>query len=236
LEARLGLHGEDADDRERGADGGDEHRGDDGFEGGHRIADLGECGGAERGGGEDGADVGFVKVGAHAGDVADVVTDVVGDGGGVARIVLRDACLDFADEVGADVGGLGEDAAADAGEEGLQRGAHAEGQHRGGDDEQLVAGIVVFDEGVENQEPERDVEQREADDDQAHHRAAAEREFQGRIEGLAGRRGRRGRRRRWRFSCRKNRRVPRTDRRLERRRAPSRFADGGRMRAMRTRR
>ena len=67
--------------------------------------------------GDDRADVGLEEVGAHAGDVADVVTDVVGDGGGVPRVVLGDARVDLADEVGADVGGLGVDAAADAAEE-----------------------------------------------------------------------------------------------------------------------
>jgi hypothetical protein len=75
---------------------------------------------------EDRAAVGLVEVGAHAGDVADVVADVVRDGRGVARVVLGDAGLDLADEVGADVGGLGVDAAADTGEERLRRGAHAE--------------------------------------------------------------------------------------------------------------
>jgi hypothetical protein len=63
-------------------------------------------------GADDGADVRLEEVGAHAGHVADVVTDVVGDDGGVARVVLGDAGLDLADQVGADVGGLGVDAAA----------------------------------------------------------------------------------------------------------------------------
>ena len=57
------------------------------------------------------------QVGAHARDIADVVAHVVGDGGGVARVVFRDAGLDLADEVCADIGGLGVNAAAHAGEE-----------------------------------------------------------------------------------------------------------------------
>ena len=57
-------------------------------------------------------DVGLEQVGAHAGAVADVVAHVVGDGGGVAGVVLGNAGLDLADQVGAHVGGLGEDAAA----------------------------------------------------------------------------------------------------------------------------
>ena len=77
--------------------------------------------------------VGLEQVGSHAGAVADVVTDVVGDRGRVARVVLGDVVLDLADEVGADVGGLGEDAAADAHEHGEQRGAEAEAlEHLGG--------------------------------------------------------------------------------------------------------
>ena len=70
--------------------------------------------------------VGLEEVGRHAGAVADVVAHVVGDGRGVARVVLGDARLDLADEVGADVGGLGEDAAADTHEHGEQGAAEAE--------------------------------------------------------------------------------------------------------------
>ena len=70
--------------------------------------------------------VALEQVGRHAGAVADVVADVVGDRGRVARVVLGDARLDLADEVGADVGGLGEDAAADAQEQGQQRAAEPE--------------------------------------------------------------------------------------------------------------
>ena len=66
------------------------------------------------------------EVGGHAGAVADVVAHVVGDGGRVAGVVLGDAGLDLADEVGAHVGRLGEDAAADAQEQREQRSAEAE--------------------------------------------------------------------------------------------------------------
>ena len=77
--------------------------------------------------------VGLEQVGRHARVVADVVADVVGDHGGVARVVLGDARLELADEVGADVGALGEDAAAEPGEDRDQRAAEAEpdeGAHR----------------------------------------------------------------------------------------------------------
>ena len=58
------------------------------------------------------------EVGRHAGDVAHVVAHVVGDGGGVARVVLGDVELSLAHQIGADVGGLGVDAAAHAAEHG----------------------------------------------------------------------------------------------------------------------
>ena len=76
--------------------------------------------GAEEDGGEhhrrdDRHGVGLEQVGRHAGAVADVVADVVGNRRRVARIVLRDAGLDLADEIAADVSTLGEDAAAEIG-------------------------------------------------------------------------------------------------------------------------
>ncbi len=105
-------------------------------EGGHRTdgghderedqAVAAEGGRAEDQGGDEHDGVGLEQVRGHAGAVADVVTDVVGDRRGVARVVLGDACLDLADQVGAHVGGLGEDAATDAHEHGEQGGTEAE--------------------------------------------------------------------------------------------------------------
>ena len=63
---------------------------------------------------------------AMPGAVADVVADVVRDHGRVARVVLGDAGLDLPDEVGADVGGLGVDAAAEAREDRDERAAERE--------------------------------------------------------------------------------------------------------------
>ena len=59
---------------------------------------------AEHHGGDDGHGVGLEQVGGHAGAVADVVADVVGDHRRVARVVFGDAGLDLADQVSADVG------------------------------------------------------------------------------------------------------------------------------------
>ena len=85
---------------------------------------------AEQHHGDRGDRVGLEQVGGHAGAVADVVAHVVGDHGRVARVVLGDARLDLADEVGADVGGLGEDAAAESREDRDQRAAEAEADER----------------------------------------------------------------------------------------------------------
>ena len=96
-------------------------------------AEAGTDGGRDGDGGDLGAAVGFEDVGSHAGDVPDVVPDIVGDHAGVAGVVLGNAGLDLADEVGPDVGGLGEDAAADPVEERDERGAHREALHDLGD-------------------------------------------------------------------------------------------------------
>ena len=116
--ARPGLgdvHAEQGGDR---TDGGDDQRED--------QAVLAEGDRAEDQRGDERHGVRLEQVGGHAGAVADVVTDVVGDRGGVARVVLGDAGLDLADQVGTDVGGLGEDAAAHAHEHREQGGAEAE--------------------------------------------------------------------------------------------------------------
>ena len=106
-------------------------------------------------GGDDGDDVGLEQVGGHAGAVAHVVAHVVGDGGRVAGVVLGDAGLDLAHQVGTHVGRLGEDAAADPHEQGQERGAEAEAdQHRGG-------------RVLEDEHDDRGPEQAETDTEQA---------------------------------------------------------------------
>ena len=85
---------------------------------------------AQQHGGDQRHGVGLEQVGGHAGAVADVVADVVGDHRRIARIVLRNAGLDLADEVGADVRALGEYAAAQAREDRDQRAAEGEADQR----------------------------------------------------------------------------------------------------------
>ena len=180
------AHQEDAEDREEDAHGGDQH-------GGHHRAGLhpevapdGECRSSEGRRRQDRSAVALVEVGAHAGHVANVVAHVIGDRGWVARIVLRDARLDLADDVGPHVGGFGIDTAAYAGEEGLRRSPHAEGEHRGGHHHQLL-GPVGIDEAVEDEIPYRNIQQPESHDDQSHDRPAAESHPQPAVERRAGR-------------------------------------------------
>ena len=168
------LHEERADDR---GDHADERRWRAGTS--SRLDDAGVAGllggrcatanGGERDRRDDRADVRLEEVGAHAGDVADVVADVVGDGGRVAGVVLGDAGFDLADEVGADVGGLGVDAAADAGEQRDRRGAEAEG----GEDLERVVDLEPRD---EHEVRDDKAEQGEPGHGEAHDRAAAERD------------------------------------------------------------
>ena len=123
--AFLRLDDEGADDRCDDGNAAQHQRIDDGGGAGARQEQA-----AEKHGGHHGDRIGFEEVGGHACAVADVVADVVGDDGGVAWVVFRNAGFDLADDVGADVGALGEDAAAESREDGDQRAA--EGQaHEG---------------------------------------------------------------------------------------------------------
>ncbi len=155
---------EDADDRGDHADRAHEQRE-------HHPRDRAQLGVGERGGAEDQRGderdlVGLEQVGGHPRAVADVVADVVGDHGGVARVVLGDPLLDLPDEVGAHVGGLREDAAADPHEHREQRAAEPE-------PDQDRRGVALVD-----QEDHRGAEQSEPDREHARHTARAERDLQ----------------------------------------------------------
>ena len=106
------------------------------------------------------------EVGRHAGAVADVVADVVGDRGRVARIVLGDTGFHLAHEIGTDVGRLGEDAAADAQEQCEQRTTESEAHEDRG------ARVL------ERDHDQRRAEEAEADREHAGDAAGAERNLQ----------------------------------------------------------
>ena len=103
------LDEERADDRSHDAGGANRQRIHHGREQRRRAV---EKDGGEHHRRDDRHRIGLEQVGGHPGAIADVVADVVGDGRRVARIILGNAGFDLADEVGADVGALGEDAAA----------------------------------------------------------------------------------------------------------------------------
>ncbi len=165
--ASPGPYQERTDDRRPHADGGDGERKHEGL--GEEVA-SGEHEGGIGDRGHHRADVALEQVGAHAGDVADVVADVVGDDGRVARVVLGNARLDLADQVGADVGRLGVDAAADAGEQG-DRGSPE--PHRSQDAGEILPDV---DHLVEEQEGEGQARQAQAGHRESHHRPAPERQ------------------------------------------------------------
>ena len=176
---RGGPHRQRADDRGEDRDPAEDERVQRDLAG--EVAGEGEH--AEQHHRDRGHGVGLEEVRRHAGAVADVVADVVGDHRRVARIILGDPGLDLADQVGADVGCLGEDAAAEPGEDRDQRAPEAEADER-------VDGLLV---GVvgEHQDPEvaGDAEQGEADDQQAGDRAALEGDVERRRDAAAGRLG-----------------------------------------------
>ncbi len=161
----LGPHGVDAGDRGDDADGAGAERE---HEAERRVGtDGGERRDTEDDRRHEGHLVRLEEVGGHAGAVADVVADVVGDGGRVAGVVLGDAGLDLADEVGADVGRLGEDAAADAEEQGDQRSTESEA------DEDRRARVL------EHHDDDRRAEQSEPDREHAGDAAGAEGDLEG---------------------------------------------------------
>jgi len=161
--ARPGAHGVRADDR-----GDDRHATDDQWVQ-RDFRGLVEREHAEQDHRDGGDGVGLEQVRRHAGAVADVVADVVGDRRRVARVVLGDPGLDLADQIRADVGRLGEDPAAESREYGDQRAAEAEPDQRV--DRRL--GAVVEQRG-QHAVVAGDADQRQPDDQQAGNRSAAE--------------------------------------------------------------
>ena len=125
---------------------------------------------------------GLEDVRATAGAVAHVVAYEVGDDGGVAGIVFRDAGFYFADEIGAYVGGLGVNAAAELGEEGDEGGSKAEAY-------ELIDDVLGIVQSTEGEEEDGDSDEGERHDDEAGNGSAAEGGLQGSVEGVAGRRG-----------------------------------------------
>ncbi|MCY1289337.1 hypothetical protein D9M70_384260 [compost metagenome] len=112
--------------------------------------------------------VGLEQVGRHAGAIADIVADVIGNRCRIARIVFRNAGLHLADEIAANVGTLGEDAAAETGEDGNQRSAETERDQRVDD---FARGGLMPEAGREDDVVDGDAEKRQARYEKAGNRA-----------------------------------------------------------------
>jgi len=151
----------------------------------HAVPAVGGEGNAgNQHGSDDGDRIGFEQVGGHTGAVADVVTDVVGNDGRIARVIFRDSGLDLADQVGTDIGTLGENTSAETGEDGNQRAAEGQADHR------LHRGLDrfggLFAAGLDQHEITRDVQQAKTDHQHAGDGAALEADIEGIIQAAGG--------------------------------------------------
>ncbi len=116
--------------------------------------------------------VGLEQVGGHAGAIADVVAHVVGDHRRIARIVFGNARFDLAHEIGADVGALGEDAAAQPREDRDQRAAESEADQRL---DRMVQALLHQVGRAAGRTDEERVEPGDAEESQAHDQHAGDR-------------------------------------------------------------
>ena len=120
------LHREDAQKRGQQTDHGHAER--QGHEGVALAAQMGEGiavnGGTDGNRGNNGTHIGLENVRAHTGHIADIIPDVIGNHTGIAGVVFGDAGLNFADQVAADIRGLGINAASDPRKQGDGTGAH----------------------------------------------------------------------------------------------------------------
>jgi hypothetical protein len=98
---------------------------------------------------------------------------------GLRGIVFRNSGLDLADQVGAHIRALGEDAAAETREDRDQRAAEAQADERMNDVAEVRPVVRVR---IKKQEEARDAEKAEPDHEQAGDRAAVERHLQRFVE------------------------------------------------------
>ncbi len=102
---------------------------------------------------------GFKKVGAAASAVANIIADEVGNHSGVTRVIFRDAGLNLADEVGADISCLGIDTAAKLSKKGDKAGAKTEADNQvRGDFRRVIATIGEENNGDPDKAQSRDKE------------------------------------------------------------------------------
>ena len=168
-----------------------DHRGDDGCATeGERVDDgrdvvtgHAEDQRAEQHRGDDGDGVGLEEVGRHSCAVAHVVAHVVRDHRGVAGVVLGDAGLDLAHQVGTHVRALGEDATAEPREDRDEGAAEAE-THQGVQGLLHLQAHAVDQHGVVARDPEQTESDHQQPGDGAAPEGELERGVQPRVGGL----------------------------------------------------
>ena len=123
--------------------------------------------------GADEADrIGLEDIGSHAGAVTNIVTNVVCNGCGIARVIFVEVLLDFAHEIGADIGRLGVDASPETGKDTDEAGPEGEA-------DEGIYGLLDPMETHSDDIKATDGEQSEADHEETGHCAAAECHAQG---------------------------------------------------------
>ena len=155
-------------DRREHAHSSSDHGEDQPDHGSLRPADCVERSDAEDDRGDQGHLIGLEEVGRHTRTVTDVVTDVVGDGRGVAGIVFGDTRLDLTDEVRADIRRLRKDASTNSKEQREQRPTEAEAH------EDRARGVL------EGHDDQRRPEQTEANGEHSGDSTGSEGDLQGR--------------------------------------------------------
>ncbi|OPZ97747.1 MAG: hypothetical protein BWY71_01508 [Planctomycetes bacterium ADurb.Bin412] len=143
---------------------------------------------AQRSRGQNRAAVAFVQVCTHAGDIPDIISDVIGNGCRIPRIVLWDAGFHFTNQVRPDVRGLGINTAADTGKQGLTAGTHTEAQHNDGNFHQIH--MKAIDQGRgnfgQNQKPHGNIKQAKTNDYQPHDSSGPKGNLQAAVEAFLG--------------------------------------------------
>ena len=174
LRILFGTDGEDTYNRKDNPDSRDQHRSNNRFELHSRVRRMNKGGSTKRGSCQDRTAIRFVQVGSHAGHVTHVVTYVIGNSGRVARVVFGDSGLYLTYKVGPHIGSFRIDTTADTGEECLSGGPHTESKHGGSDYTEFMSRCqcVSRNHFVQQQIPERNVEQAETDYDKSHYRTA----------------------------------------------------------------
>ena len=137
-------------------------------------------------GGDQGYRVSLKQVSGHTGAIAHVVAHVVGDHGGVTRVIFRNIGFDFAHQVSTNVCAFGENAASQTREDRDQRGTESK-THQG---LQYISHRHRFAQAVRRGRNQHEVEAGYAQQPQAYHQhagdcAAPESDVQGFVQTLA---------------------------------------------------